>query len=384
MIGLFAAHANDAVTGIFESVSKTEAGGVESTLPVLGTLKTAGLGLFSIILATGLFYFILTKIPVSKKFRLSKKKQSSLARLIVFLIFGALTTASWDIWWHRAVGRDSLFQEPHLFLYGCAISAIILSIVGYILTHEKTWKKVATVLILVPSTAPFDNLWHLMFGVEDLSEPISLAWSPPHALLALGGLLALFFLIPILSEGKENQRRNFFIEIAFGGILGTSFFLFYPFHPTDGWGQVLGFWGAGFITFIIFGILTYARKVLGEGFHSTRIIMYFLILFLVAYGKETAEGIILLPHDRQANWLIIIPYLASTVFFDFIENKLPTFAKAGIAGGIWAALLFFTTPYFSDPNFAYSSHLAFQATFAAVIGAAIGSIVFNKIKFKGK
>lgn len=374
MIGTLLAHSGD--IEVVEPLIRVSEG---SSFPVFGTVLTASIGLVTTVIFLTLVYYLMGKIPRIKIFKLTTKKEVFLARTIVAFILGALISAGWDIWWHRAVGRDSLFQEPHLFLYGFAILAIIGSVIGWTLTHKKAWKRVATVLILIPATAPFDNLWHILFGVEDLSNPIALAWSPPHMLLDIGGLFALIFLLPILARDKKEVRRDFFLDIVFALMLGQIMFLALPFHPTEGWGQVSGFWGAGVMMMVFTGVLTYAKTLLKENFDITRIVIYYLLILLVGYGEETASNIILIPHDRQAVWLVIIPYLLAAVFLDLSNKKLPDYLRGAIAGGIWAAVLFFPTPFFAEPGFGYPLINALNATVSGLIGGAVGVILVKKI-----
>ncbi len=370
------AHLGDTEEGVVNTASDIV---VESaTLPVIGTFQTALIGLILILIFLGVVYFFMGRIPRIKRISITPEKEVVLAKVIAASILGAILAAGWDIWWHRAVGRDSLWQEPHLFLYSFALAAILLSVYGWIATHKKVWKRVASVLVLIPATAPFDNLWHIMFGVEDLSNPVSLAWSPPHMLLDIGGLLALIFLIPIILKDRKDVRRTFFLDIVFATVLAQIMFLVLPFHPTEGWGQVLGFWGAGFMSFVFISLLIYAPKLLKNSFDATRIMIYYLIILFVGYGEETAPNIILLPHDRAPLWLVIFPYLLAAIFLDLTAGKIPDWLRGIGAAGIWASLLFFVTPSFTEPDFTYPLVNGVYAVISACIGGIIAAFFVKK------
>ena len=106
----------------------------------------------------------------------------------------------WDIQWHLQIGRDSFWIAPHLMTYASVTLVVLLSfgllaaetvrrqpgpgslpvirmlgLVGTRGTHLAAWGMALTVL-----AAPFDDLWHRLFGID-----VTL-WSPPH-LLGLAG-----------------------------------------------------------------------------------------------------------------------------------------------------------------------------------------------------
>src|SRR3989344_4196430 len=112
------------------------------------------------------------------------KKISSiiLARVIAIALFTAVLAGTWDAWWHGAVGRESFWSPPHLLLYSSVLVAVFVGLIGYYQSKENRWRTLALVLLLVPISAPLDELWHQIFGVEDLSSPL-IVWSPPHLVM---------------------------------------------------------------------------------------------------------------------------------------------------------------------------------------------------------
>ena len=149
---------------------------------------------------------------------MEKISKSRLARLITAALFSAVVGGAWDVWWHGAVGRDTFWEPAHLLLYTSIIIAISLGAYGWYKTREKVWRWLATILFIVPLSAPFDELWHRTFGVEDLTSPLVL-WSPPHIALILSIVVSFIFLLPILKKDHDQQARRFFTSLALSGIL---------------------------------------------------------------------------------------------------------------------------------------------------------------------
>ena len=106
------------------------------------------------------------------------QKMSSiiLARMVAAALFIVVLAGTWDAWWHGALGRESFWSPPHLLLYSSVIIAVALGLYGFHQFKEKRWRALALVLLLVPLSAPLDEVWHRIFGVEDLSSPL-IIWS---------------------------------------------------------------------------------------------------------------------------------------------------------------------------------------------------------------
>lgn len=231
------------------------------------------------------------------------------------------------------------------------------------------------ILFIIPIIAPFDNFWHVLFGIEDLSQPISLSWSPPHALLDLAAMAALITFLPILNQERNENAKTFFVDLIFAAIFGMALFLVMPFHPTEGWGAVMGFWGAGFLAVVIVGMMLFSQKYINHHYDVIRVTVYMLLFVLISYGKETAAGIILLPHDRPPTWLYITPFLLTALFLDLSFRKdFPVILRGAIAGGLWAFMLFFFARLFFHPDFYYSIGDALIAIFSSIIGGIIAAL----------
>src|SRR3989344_7846791 len=79
----------------------------------------------------------------------------TLARWVLFFLIVGVFAGAWDIWWHIAVGRESLFIAPHLLLYAATGLTILSGICGWFKTREKLWRHLAIFLCFVPLLAPF-------------------------------------------------------------------------------------------------------------------------------------------------------------------------------------------------------------------------------------
>ena len=107
--------------------------------------------------------------------------------------------ATWDVSWHRSIGRDSFLTPAHIAIYACGVLAAIIC--GYLIFYTKFGhsqrlkSEAVTVLgfkaplgafiaawggIAMLVSAPFDNWWHAAYGLD-----VKII-SPPHTLLVLG------------------------------------------------------------------------------------------------------------------------------------------------------------------------------------------------------
>jgi len=106
---------------------------------------------------------------------------------------------TWDVSWHRSIGRDSFLTPAHVLIYACgAIAALIC---GYLILYttfgnsQQLKNESVAVLgfraplgafiaawggIAMLTSAPFDNWWHNAYGLD-----VKIV-SPPHTLLILG------------------------------------------------------------------------------------------------------------------------------------------------------------------------------------------------------
>ena len=132
------------------------------------------------------------------------------AALVVFFMTLAVFGVSWDIQWHYAVGRDSFWIPPHLFLYSGVVLAGLTCIVTVLgdtwryyrnapgatagntlaflgIFHGPTGIIAAGLgLTTMLVAAPFDDWWHRQYGID------TSIWSPPHLVGVAGAIICMF------------------------------------------------------------------------------------------------------------------------------------------------------------------------------------------------
>lgn len=131
--------------------------------------------------------------------------------------------AYWDIAFHFSRGRDTFFSPPHLLIYGgiVLVSSALFSglritaaMLGWrnLITKASPATLAALGLAAQLASAPFDELWHYLFGLD-----VGI-WSPPHAILIAGGFTACLSLA-FLPVQISTYRASFFRVILFAGAL---------------------------------------------------------------------------------------------------------------------------------------------------------------------
>ncbi len=130
---------------------------------------------------------------------------------------------TWDIAWHRSVGRDTFWTAPHLVEY---LAAILVGVCcGWLILRSTfagaaverdqmvrfwgfrgplgAWLCVWGSLAMLTS-APFDNWWHNAYGLD-----VKIV-SPPHILLLIGmiGVVAGAMLMTLAEQNRASERAT--------------------------------------------------------------------------------------------------------------------------------------------------------------------------------
>jgi len=132
----------------------------------------------------------------------------------------AMVGTTWDISWHRSIGRDTFWTPAHIAIHICGVLAgiscgyLILSTTlnprsalracsvkmwgfrGPLGAFLSAWGGVAMI-----TSAPFDNWWHNAYGLD-----VKIL-SPPHMVLA-AGILAVHVGALILILGQMNRTTG--------------------------------------------------------------------------------------------------------------------------------------------------------------------------------
>ena len=117
----------------------------------------------------------------------------------VLAVTSSMVGGSWDVAWHRSIGRDSFLTPAHVAIYACGVIAAVIC--GYLILRTtfgaSASLKRESVFVLgfraplgafiaawggiaMLTSAPFDNWWHNAYGLD-----VKIV-SPPHTLLILG------------------------------------------------------------------------------------------------------------------------------------------------------------------------------------------------------
>ena len=294
--------------------------------------------------------------------------RSICASLVVAAFGGA-----WDIWWHRFVGRDTFFEPPHIMLYSGITIAVAIGFFAWRIHGTRTWRKIAFALLGIPLlVAPFDEMWHRIFGIEDLTS-VWIIWSPPHVALVLAIAWALILLVPFVRR-DESDARWFFGSMLFAIVLFLGAFLTIPFAP-EGQFHLAGWWGPLARAGVFVAILLCGQRVLGGSFAALSIAVYYSAFVAVGAGVGVKSlDILMLPHFELPTWLFVFAVMGLALVLDALKKMNIVFLGT-IAGGVWALILYGAGAYFAPVEFSYGFSESFAATVSGVIGGLCGGIV---------
>lgn len=299
-----------------------------------------------------------------------------LARLVPSSLFTAVVAGTWDAWWHGAVGRETFWEPPHILLYTAIICAIAGGTYGWKTYRDVVWKRVAITLLLILVAAPFDDLWHRIFGVEPLNSPL-IVWSPPHVVL-IGALVASFaFLLPILRKDTDVQARRLLGAVVFAAMLSLLFFILVPLDPTGPF-ALFGFWGAGPAAFAMVLIYLLGQRWM-RGFGATfTLALVLLALTAMESGGTNAPGVVITPHDHPPLWLTAFSLLLPAVFLD-LSLKLSFVMRGALAAILYCGLLYGFASMFFAPEFKYGIEDAFIAMSSGVVGGLLAGMTVQAL-----
>lgn len=228
-------------------------------------------------------------------------ERATLGGVLVAIGFLGLGSA-WDVQWHAAVGRDTVWIPPHLMVYsGTALAAALAAAMSLrsALTYlwqgsrnphpvrSKWYVLVGLGSASMAAAAAIDVLWHRTIGD-------SLAWSPPHVMGATGGVIIV--MATIIAVLRPVQRR-----------------------------------------------------ILPSALTETGLTLLLATLLLVVYyGLLSASVVALLPHEMTLAFITTKPYMlaglaslmvpAAVAFFLALQDN-HDFGRIAVAGaGLWLAV----------------------------------------------
>ena len=311
---------------------------------------------------------------MKKKEDNSKPNSVLLGRLIAAALFTAVLAGTWDAWWHGALGRESFWSPPHLLLYSSVIVAVCLGLYGYFQSKEKRWRNLALILLLIPISGPFDELWHRAFGVEDLSSPL-IIWSPPHLAIVFSLIASMVFLLSILRKDTK-EMQILFGSMIFASLHNFILFTLSPLEPEGAW-HLLGFAGAGIVAALMFGVILLAQRWIPSKGAAVFTSAFALMVTAIGFNEQFAKGVKILPHEHAPPFLLIFSMLAGAVALDLLSSK-KEWIRGAVAAFLWAGILYGFAWMFFKPEFVYSMKEGIIAIVSSTVGGIIMGMLISK------
>lgn len=302
-------------------------------------------------------------------------------RLVPFAAFFSTVALLWDSWWHGAIGRDSFFIPPHDLLY----AALFLGFVAVVwqMRVDKRWSGrlmvSAITSILIFASAPFDNLWHNIFGKESIASLLIL-WSPPHLMALLSSVVGG---IAIYGELLRRFPEKYFLHLLQAVPVFTfAQFILLPFEPVS-LHHIGGFYGQFALSLVsVLFLLTFARVSPFRG-TATLVALLYISIFSIGFTdhRVSPEIATLAPsHPHPALWSIFFSLLAGALAIDGLYNKKP--ALAGFFAALASTLTFypFARYFLDDLQFFYGTREILIAVISGAIGGAIGGWLMSRVQ----
>ncbi|OGZ57746.1 MAG: hypothetical protein A3B96_00390 [Candidatus Spechtbacteria bacterium RIFCSPHIGHO2_02_FULL_43_15b] len=294
-------------------------------------------------------------------------------------IIGALLMsfgASFDAWWHVSMGRDSFFALPHLFIHSGVFVILGASFWAWRKQAHKAWKNIFLVLLLIPLSLPFDEIWHYFLGKESV-ESVLIVWSPPHILLFVSAITALFLLTRMLHRKENMAAKQIFGAILLAVLLNLAFILTGPFFPFSPF-AVIGFYGAAITSFVMSWVFFRATGLLPHVAPAFLVATFSIILQStiadsgIVYASRAIGSFPYIP-----GWILVLSQITSAVAIDtqFIKNYTMRGLFSGIIGGL---ILYVLSLQFTDPAFHYTAAEAVIAVVFAGLGGALAGYLHSK------
>lgn len=259
----------------------------------------------------------------------------------------AVTSASiggsWDISWHRSIGRDNFWTPAHMAIYACGVLAAVIC--GYLIlvtsfsSSEKLKGVSVNVLgfhapigafiaawggIAMLTSAPFDNWWHNAYGLD-----VKII-SPPHTLLVLGmravAVGMLFLTLAAMNRALKDETvtgvqsfknlQRIFLYIG-GLIAGAQMVFLLEYTGDTHLHSVSAYVAISIAVPIVFAMLSQASRYRWAATSSAVIYTFFAIaeiLILPLFPAQPKLGPVFYPVTHMVPdafpILIIVPAIA--------------------------------------------------------------------------
>lgn len=305
-------------------------------------------------------------------------KKYNLTHLAVIACATIAFGASFDAWWHVSKGRDSFFVLPHLFIQLGVFTLLFISYYGWRKLGKPEWKKIFWWIFLVPVSLPFDEMWHRFRGKESV-ESILIVWSPPHVVLFVGAIGALFAVSHMIKKEKDLVARELFGSLIIAGLLNLCFILSGPFFPFSPF-AVIGFYGAAVTSFLLVYMFIHAHRVLPSIFPAVLVALFSTALQMVfsdsnvAFGTRAAGSYPYIP-----NWIVLFSQIAPAALVDFMPKKR-MWLTGGLAGLIFGLILYWLSFTFIDSSFNPGGAAMIAGVLSSGVGGLLAGLWHSKYK----
>jgi len=311
-------------------------------------------------------------------------RSGNILSLISISALLAISGIWWDGWWHVTMGRDSMWIAPHLLQYINVIILVASSFYLYLKTKEKLYRNMLIALGIFVLMAPSDEIWHHLFGYEDLTTPLAI-WSPPHLIAILANLITILLLLFYLIEKHKPTNSLSFLRIVLlsSACLSMINFIIIPLQPF-GWHFVLGSWGVIItISVSMLYILIIASKL-----PNTGIVLFMtlsLLVFIGFKGTTPAPNIILPNHAIPPLWLNFMALVPVSFIFDFIDiRKYNPIILGGLGGFLVYFIYWIFWNFIELPKNFFDQSEAFILVIMATVGGMVAGAIFILIKKRWK
>lgn len=222
------------------------------------------------------------------------------------LFVGAISTY-WDIATHIDIGRERFITPAHLGIYlSVLLSAIAVALSGladHFRAGDSFWAAVrhpfrhlrpgigvaGAGLLTTLVAAPFDNLWHEIYGVDVT------IWSPPH-LLAIFGIASASLGLAVLVAPAVSDRTAFVYPLLLAAFLAALVMTLgeYDFNAPQ--------YRIAFHPLLLGGIAAFVfTAAAGYRWRATQVAVWYLfvrflaVLFLMAMDRSLTFVPLLIP-----------------------------------------------------------------------------------------
>ena len=286
----------------------------------------------------------------------------------VAAITSATIGGSWDVAWHRSIGRDTFWTPAHLMIYLCGVLA---GVVGMWLVARTTLGsdpelRAASVSIFglraplgvflagwgglaMLTSAPFDNWWHNAYGLD-----VKIV-SPPHALLILGiravSFGMLFLILAAMNRAADAGAANFGtlqkLLLYLGGLaVGGQMFFLQEYTWDIGLHRAIPYIAMAIALPVMFATIAQASRfrwaaTTAAGVYTAILILEILIFPLFPAQPKLGPVYFPVTHLVPAKFppLIILPAFALDLLWQR-TSRWKTWQIALVSGFLFTVVLF--------------------------------------------